>query len=268
MNDTFRPLPRPRLDDPAENFLVASKMSGLVSASYSEAYGYEFATDTEALGRFGIPSTIEGRGQRTVSTCKHVSSPMPLVDALRLRSSASAFAPEQSIPQGSLFRILDESVGISSEFGRGTPSPGKLYPLDFFVIVLNVDGLEPGFYGYDTFRRELVAMAISAPPREWLHGVLAYQRLAETAAFHVFVAASFDRVRVKYGQRSYRFALLEAGHSIQSMILLAVAENLASCSVGGYFDQMVDDELGLNGIDQTVIHGASFGRPQVTRVSD
>ncbi len=125
-----------------------------------------------------------------------------------------------------LYRVLDEAAGITTTYGRGTPSPGALYPLDCYVTVANVEDVPSGFYGYDPYYHRLVSLNIALDPRAWLTSVLAYQDLAGTAAFHVFTVASFDRVRVKYGQRAYRFALIEAGHLVQSMLLIAEAEGI------------------------------------------
>lgn len=264
MDDNYRPLPVPRTDDPAENFLVASKMSGLVSGAYSEAYAFEFATEPEALDRFGLPTFFEAR-------TSYVSAPVPeprahggrgmtVSEALRSRRSRQHFDPARPVALQSLRCILDESAGITAEHGRGTPSPGRLYPLDCIAVVANVDQLRSGFYGYDPFRRSLVELDIAEDPRPWLRSVLAYQTLGETAAFHVFVAASFDRVKIKYGQRAHRFALIEAGHLIQSMLLLAECEGIGSCPVGGFFDAAVDRTLGFDGVDSSVIYGAAFGQ--------
>lgn len=260
MDDHYRPLPRPRIDDPAENFLVASKMSGLVSGAYSEAYAYEFATEPEALARFGVPALFRSAEDSATPRPVDTATGMSVVAALRSRRSHSHFDATRPVAAQSLHRILDESAGITAEYGRGTPSPGRLYPLDCVAVVADVDSLPPGFYGYDPFTRRLVRLRIPDEPRPWLRSVLAYQHLGDTASFHIFVAASFDRVRVKYGQRAYRFALLEAGHLVQSMLLLAQSEGIGCCPVGGYFDAAVDRTLGFDGVDSSVVYGAAFGQ--------
>jgi SagB-type dehydrogenase family enzyme len=271
MDDHFRPLPVPRVDDPAENFLVASKMSGLVSGAYSEAYAFEFATEPEALGRFGVPTLFDSRGgliappsrgpqPRALEEGDHG---MTVVDALRRRRSQHRFDPTRPVAFESVSRILNESAGVTDEYGRGTPSPGRLYPLDCVLVAADVDGLASGFYGYDPFARQLVGLNVAEDPRPWLRSVLAYQSLGETASCHIFVAASFDRVRIKYGQRAHRFALIEAGHLVQSMLLVAESEGIGSCPIGGYFDAAVDRALGFDGVDCSVVYGAAFGQMAV-----
>lgn len=131
--------------------------------------------------------------------------------------------------------------------------------MDCYVIVANVEEVPSGFYGYDPYHHRLVPLNITLDPREWLVSVLAHQDLAGTAAFHVFTVASFDRVRVKYGQRAYRFALIEAGHLVQSMLLIAEAEGIGACTVGGFFDRDVEDTFGLDGVNVSAVHSAAFG---------
>ena len=57
--------------------------------------------------------------------------------------------------------------------------------------------------------------------------------LAESAAV-VVATAVFWRSRFKYGARAYRFALLEAGHLGQSLLLAAAALDVATTPVGGF----------------------------------
>nr|WP_154923568.1 SagB family peptide dehydrogenase [Microbacterium testaceum] len=261
MNDQFRPLPVPGLDDPAENFLVASKMSPLVSGAYSEAYAYEFATDPAALARFGTPTVFASEPSAIRAAQDIQEGGVGVIDALRSRRSLPIFDDGRPVAGQILYRVLDEAAGITTTYGRGTPSPGALYPLDCYVTVANVEGVRAGFYGYDPYHHRLVPLNVTRDPREWLISVLAYQDLAGTAAFHVFTVASFDRVRVKYGQRAYRFALIEAGHLVQSMLLIAEAEGVGGCTVGGFFDRDVDTTFGLDGVTASAVHSAAFGHP-------
>jgi SagB-type dehydrogenase family enzyme len=79
----------------------------------------------------------------------------------------------------------------------------------------------------------------------------------------VFVTAMFWRSRFKYGLRGYRFALLEAGHLGQNLLLAATALELASLPVGGVYDRRVDEFLSIDGVNESVVYAFSFGtRPE------
>ena len=60
------------------------------------------------------------------------------------------------------------------------------------------------------------------------------------AACAFLLLAVFGRTRFKYGQRGYRFALLEAGHVAQNVVLAAAALGVAALPLGGYYDAQVD----------------------------
>lgn len=261
MTDVIRPLPNPGFDDPAENFHRASQMSALLSGSYSAAYSWEFVTDPAALGRFGVPTAFDDAAPGIELPHVDDAPRDRVIGALRARRSATSFDRTRSLSIEALGAILTEAAGVTSTSGRGTPSPGALYPLDCYVVVTAVTGVPPGFYGFHPFAQRLVHLGIDDDPRDWLTRTLAYQALARTCAAHVFLVGAFDRVRIKYGQRGYRFALLEAGHLAQSMLLVGEAYGVAGCAVGGFFDGEVDRAFDLNGVDVSVLHSIAFGAP-------
>jgi SagB-type dehydrogenase family enzyme len=82
----------------------------------------------------------------------------------------------------------------------------------------------------------------------------------------VFITAIFERSVFKYGNRGYRFVLLEAGHVAQNLNLATTALGLSCCNIGGFFDRDVDRFLGLDGIGHSTVYlvgigGAADGSP-------
>ena len=77
-------------------------------------------------------------------------------------------------------------------------------------------------------------------------------------------AATFWRSRFKYGLRAYRFALLEAGHAAQNLLLAATALDLAAVPLGGFFDRILDATLGLDGVDRSSLYVICVGSPGAT----
>ena len=61
-------------------------------------------------------------------------------------------------------------------------------------------------------------------------------------------------MKVKYGERGYRFALLECGHIAQNLLLAAEAEGLAAVPIGGFVDDMINDLMGLDGVSEAVVY--------------
>ena len=69
----------------------------------------------------------------------------------------------------------------------------------------------------------------------------------------------FWRTRFKYGLRGYRFALLEAGHAAQNLLLAATALRVPALPLGGFFDARVEALLGIDGVDESVLYGIALG---------
>ena len=82
------------------------------------------------------------------------------------------------------------------------------------------------------------------------------------AAVVVLLAGFFDRVTFKYGDRGYRFTLLEAGHVAQNLNLAAGACGWGALNLGGCYDREVDDLIGLDGVSASAVYAVALGFPQ------
>ena len=69
----------------------------------------------------------------------------------------------------------------------------------------------------------------------------------------------FWRSRFKYGLRGYRFALLEAGHLVQNLVLAAGALEVGALPLGGFYDRRVDELVGADGLDEATVYAVLLG---------
>ncbi len=143
---------------------------------------------------------------------------------------------------------------------RTAPSGGALFPLDLWVAAHRVDGLGEGVYHYEPLAHALERIR-GADARQEVVDAFAFGETVGTAAFSLFVSAAFWRSRFKYGLRSYRFVLLEAGHVVQNLLLGAEALGLAGVALGGFFDTRADALLDLDGVNEGVVYSAAIGTP-------
>jgi SagB-type dehydrogenase family enzyme len=193
----------------------------------------------------------------------------PLGPVMRGRTSVRAFRPG-SVALAELSSLLDHACGVTRHAAdtgqvrslRAAPSPGGLYPLELYVHTTQVTGLRAGLYHYHPVRDELRHLREGDLAREiascFVQGAIAYD-----AAMVVFLTAWFERVTFKYGDRGYRFALLEAGHVAQNLNLAAGALGLGALNLGGYFDHELDDFLGLDGVTASTVYALALGWPDV-----
>jgi SagB-type dehydrogenase family enzyme len=67
------------------------------------------------------------------------------------------------------------------------------------------------------------------------------------------LSAIFQRLRWKYHERTYRYALLEAGHIGQNLYLAATSLGLGACAVGAFLDDDLNRLLGLDGEEEAAL---------------
>src|SRR5262249_17121240 len=183
-----------------------------------------------------------------------------LRDALVSRRSRTAEAA------GSLsLTALGSLVGAayrSAEGRRPVPSGGALYPLQLYVVPLpvaapHVDGVGAGIHPYRPSRHRLESLA--AVDRADVARTLVEPELVDSAAALIVLTAMFWRSRFKYGLRGYRFALIEAGHVMQNLVLAAAALGIAARPLGGYYDRLLDGLVGADSLAEASVYPLLLG---------
>lgn len=196
---------------------------------------------------------------------------VPLLDVLARRRSRRDLAHPLSLEDLSVVLagalgptqvLFDEQTGVPN-VRRAWPSAGGLYPLDFYLIARSVNDLPPGCFNVNTIASRLEPLRSAQ-----CHDVAAILRdgwfwqdfVVEAAAVVVLVAV-FERTVSKYGERGYRFALLDAGHVAQNLVLVATQQQLPSIAVGGFDDDALASALGLDGLHEAIVHSVALGGP-------
>lgn len=190
-------------------------------------------------------------------------SGMSVEDALLGRESAREFATGP-VDLVDLATVLRCSQGVSRDNidnsfprpFRAVPSGGALYPLEVYLWSRSVTDLPTGLYHHDPRSNELDVLGEID-----LDTAFVQQDLVRSAAVVLLMSAVFFRSVFKYGDRGYRFVLIEAGHLAQNILLAARSRGLAGVPIGGYFDREVDRALGLDGLHESVVYSVLIGRP-------
>jgi SagB-type dehydrogenase family enzyme len=191
----------------------------------------------------------------------HVS----LEQAVLTRRSARSLAPA-AMNLSQVATILTYAYGVTRDNDgtafprpfRAAPSAGALYPLELYFHALAVDGLEPGLYHYNPAHSNLRRLRAGDLSYE-LGSAMAQPMLAYGSSMLVLITALFPRLTFKYGERGYRFALLEAGHVAQNINLAANAYGFASVNLGGFYDREIDALLGLDGVRHSTLYLVAIG---------
>ncbi|KKT60329.1 MAG: hypothetical protein UW52_C0027G0001, partial [Candidatus Gottesmanbacteria bacterium GW2011_GWA1_44_24b] len=73
------------------------------------------------------------------------------------------------------------------------------------------------------------------------------------------ITCVLDRNRIKYGDRGYRYSLIEAGHLGQNICLLAEKCKFGSCALGGYIDGEMDTLLDIQNTKEVTLYAIAVG---------
>lgn len=85
------------------------------------------------------------------------------------------------------------------------------------------------------------------------------QEWVKSSAVILAISGIFNRTQIKYGDRGYRYILLEAGHMAQNIYLLSAALGLKCCAIGGYIDDKINRLIDFDDQQEAVLYMLSLG---------
>ena len=186
-----------------------------------------------------------GIGERMQLPAPRYESETSVEEALVQRRSVREYADE-NLTLEELSQLLWAAQGSTAPWGgRTAPSAGALYPLELYVVVGAVDGLESGVYRYRPHEHELEKVK-DGDVRAALSDAALGQEFIQEAAIDIVFTAVYERTTVKYRERGIRYVYMEAGHAAQNVYLQAVALDLGTVTVGAFFDEDVSAVVGLH----------------------
>jgi SagB-type dehydrogenase family enzyme len=209
--------------------------------------------------------------QTSLSTYRNMGAPRAdFFDLLKARQSIRQFVPYQ-LSLRELFCLCHFAYGISRTMPasettpeinfRYVPSGGGLYPLELYVVVLN--GLpKPGLYHYrpDIETLEHLQSGLFLNRMRDFISAEPYIELEHVSCIFL-ITSVIERTLIKYGDRGYRWILMEVGFVTQNMSLIASALGLGSCLAGGFLDEEVNHFVGIDGVSETIQKAIVIGKP-------
>lgn len=189
----------------------------------------------------------EGKQQRLEYSA--APQPLPRLRRTRLervaarRRSGREFAPK-ALSLKELGRLLASCRAWGGEEHRSYPSAGASYAVEVFTVAWRVEGHDGRILYYDPIDHGLVTLRKAAPPWEEASEQINAPVTGEPACM-VIAALFTDRLTGKYDERGGRFALLEAGATMQQLSLTAAGLGLAGVVAGGLLDSYWLRRLGL-----------------------
>ena len=241
--------------------------------SYKQGIAFRYIQDTkyhrdrpmrDELG--SIPATNHFKNYSDAARVQlpqpDLSQPADLWQCLARRRSERNYSSD---PLGldDFVRLLWAAQGVTARAGshllRTAPSAGALYPFETYLYVDRVEEIPQGLYHFNvadfvlerlkegSFNRDITAASLGQP-------------VVRRASVVFIWTAMMLRCMVKYRDRAVRYIPMDLGHVCQNVQLAATAMGLGSCPIGALFDDDINELLGVDGEEETVLYLITVGK--------
>lgn len=193
----------------------------------------------------------------------HADHPAPLGRALAERRSKRNFLDE-ALPLEDLSFLLWATQGITARLQgyelRTAASAGALYPVETYLAVRAVEGLEAGVWHYCPGAGELELLRSGDVSREAC-AAAGDQVMVQLAAVNFVWTAMMARCCCKYYERGFRYVYEDVGHVSANLQLAAAGLDRVGCAVvGSFYDDRAARLLGVDMESEPVLMMGSVGR--------
>ncbi len=155
-------------------------------------------------------------------------------EAIVSRRTVRSFA-KRPLSLDEFSQLLWSAYGITEGFKRTVPSAGALYPMDIYAAVGLVNDVKAGIYHYIP-EEHSISLILKGDMRGKIAEASLFQMWMADAPVLFIITVEYHRITIKYGERSIRYALMEAGHIAQNLFLQAEALGLGAGIVGAFHD--------------------------------
>lgn len=178
-----------------------------------------------------------------------------LGEALRKRQSTRIFS-DSPLKMDDLARLLQAAQGtgldVHSSATRTAPSAGATHPIELFLAVGEVEGMESGVYQYMLSSGKLMLLSAEDIRNDLAQAALGQEMISNAPAV-IIIAADFQRTTARYGTRGESFVFMESGAVAQNIALQAAVSDMGNVVVGAFFDEAVAEVMQIQEIPLLII---------------
>lgn len=228
---------------------------------------------TDLVGEYGLPPPhLTERTPREQKVQLPPTDASPLGDLFRRRVTCRNFDTSATLAQRALGDLLQRVLGclaivdvIPGVCGlkKSYPSGGGLHPIEPYLMLQRVDGVEDGLYHYHAGDHAL-------EPLRRLHAdeagqlarcFVAGQGFFADAPVHIILVARFRRTFWKYRNhpKAYRAILLEAGHISQNFYLAATEAGMGAYVTAAINEIDIERAFDLDPLRESPVAVCGFG---------
>lgn len=255
---------------------VSPGPSGFAKSEARQAVAYMVRESSASLGglvRRGLFFGPKMASLRNVGGKTLIPLPPPLAQVRTGLPGALGWLARPSEPRcgacplAELATVLFAANGVTEvrRFGgetvylRAAPSAGALYPVEAYLVSTGQGDLAPGVYAYVPEKHGLLPLPGSSDARAWARALGFSEGVVVSGPLVVFTTV-FQRTVWKYGSRSYRYVVLDAGHAAANFWLVSAALSFPVAVTPFLADPEVEALLGLSPDEEGVVAVGVFGR--------
>ncbi|MBW2575992.1 MAG: SagB/ThcOx family dehydrogenase [Deltaproteobacteria bacterium] len=162
-----------------------------------------------------------------------------------------------------LSRLMWAAQGVTARAGthllRTAPSAGALYPFETYLYIDRVEKVTQGLYHFNVADFSLECLQ-DGNFNQLITTACLGQPVVRRAAVVFIWTAIMLRCMVKYRDRAMRYIPMDLGHVCQNVQLAATAMDLGSCPIGAFYDDDINELLGVDGEEEAVLYLITVGR--------
>ena len=143
---------------------------------------------------------------------------------------------------------------------RAQPSGGAQFPLETYIVSLKKENqITPGVYHYGLKSHALETLRIRSFSNKDIASLFTYP-WANNCSMALLITAIFHRSAIKYGERAYRYVMLEAGHIGQGVYLSGASRDIGVVGMGGTHDEAIHDLLDIDGTQESLVYALMLSK--------
>ena len=169
------------------------------------------------------------------------------------------------ISKKELSLLLEYSCGNAGaleegRFRRVQPSAGARFPIETYALIIQPsEELPAGLYHYGVKEHELDVLLEKKFSDQEIGTFFSYPWV-KNASMVILFTGVFNRTQSKYGERGYRYVLIEAGHIAENISLVGQALDIKCCCFGGTNDEALEELMDIDGITESMLYAVVIGK--------
>ena len=187
-----------------------------------------------------IPSNLNFN----INKPKRINLPEPtfisntsIENALLSRRSTRTFKKE-TLNLSDISQLAWAAQGVNDPRGfRTSPSAGAFYPLNLYLLSININGLENTIYKYKPEEHELIKVLNDTNIDNFYKTMNQYSIKNPAAIF--IMSAKLEQIIASYGTYGKKYLYMELGHATQNLYLQATSLELGTTIIGGVDENQI-----------------------------